>query len=315
MALRSRKSDEFKERDYSRLLPAVNFANETLPDTQTLNRTVQIAALLQTTLEATKLIELFAAEIKHSVAYDSLSYLSPKHDMDMTHGERARHSCNYRLVAAGEVLGELVFTRKKRFTHHETATLENLICGLVYPLRNALLYAEAVRAAFIDPLTGMNNRATMDPTLQREIEMARRHNTPLSLIILDIDHFKVVNDTHGHAMGDRVIKALADCLVDCIRCTDILFRYGGEEFTILLSNTSPEGALLLAERIRRMVEKIECFDTDVCVRTTVSLGVAYLCPGDDAAHLFEKADGALYCAKYEGRNCVRLAVPRDIAAA
>ncbi len=219
----------------------------------------------------------------------------------------ARHVCSYRLVVAGEELGQLTFTRRKRFSAPETRLLEDLLCSLVYPLRNALLYHAALKAAFMDPLTGVNNRATMSTTFNREIEMARRHAMPLALAILDIDHFKLINDKYGHAAGDCVLKQLAQTVMRCIRNTDILFRYGGEEFTVLLSNTAPGGAVLLAERIRRAVEKTACAYNDTTMPVTVSLGVAFLKEGDTEVALFERADNALYQAKYEGRNCTRLA--------
>lgn len=307
MALRSTKTDDLKQRDYSDIMPGLSFVRDAAPDSLPLNRGLQIASILQTTLDINKIIELFAEEIKTSVPYASMSYRNLKHGIDITLGEPGRHACTYRLVVAGDLLGELTVTRRKRFANSDTVLLERLLCSLIYPLRNALMYSEALRAAFIDPLTGVNNRTTMSAVVKREIELARRHGTPLSLIILDIDHFKVINDTYGHATGDCVIKALADCVTDCIRRTDILFRYGGEEFTVLLSNTSTEGALLLAERIRRTVEKIQCPTNNLCLNMTISLGVAYLIPEDDDKQLFERADTALYRAKFEGRNCVRLA--------
>ena len=309
MALRSTKtSDLNKDRDYGRIIPGLGYTDGSDSDSSSVNRALQISSVLQTTLDVHKIIELFAEEIRASVHQDSICYQNPPQAVDITLGEPARNSCTYRLVVGSESLGQLMLTRKKRFTSGETVLIERMLCSLVYPLRNALMYNEALRAAFIDPLTGVNNRTTMNSALKREIELARRHATPLSLIILDIDHFKVINDTYGHAAGDRVIKSLADQVTDCIRRTDILFRYGGEEFTVVLSNTAADGALLLAERIRRTVETIECAHNECCINVTVSLGVAYLNPADDDRLLFERADSALYRAKDEGRNCVRLAV-------
>ncbi|RJQ48639.1 MAG: GGDEF domain-containing protein [Gammaproteobacteria bacterium] len=266
----------------------------------------RITAVLQTTLDAPRVIEMFAEEARASVPFDAVAYEHSARDIILSLGQTARHACSYRLMLAGEELGQLTFTRRRRFSASETLQLEDLLCSLVYPLRNALRYHEAVRAAFMCPLTGVNNRATMSVTFNREIEMARRHAMPLSLIILDIDHFKLINDKYGHAAGDSVIKQLAHTVMACIRNTDMLFRYGGEEFTVLLSNTAPGGAVLLAERIRRTVEKTACIYNGITIPLTVSLGVAFLKDGDTEATLFERADNALYQAKYEGRNCARL---------
>ncbi|MCL5668541.1 MAG: diguanylate cyclase, partial [Gammaproteobacteria bacterium] len=193
----------------------------------------RITATLQTTLDVPKVIEIFAEEARSCVLVDAVAYESSAQGLVVHLGQAARHSCSYSLTLAGEELGQLVFTRRRRFSAAETAQLEDLLCSLVYPLRNALLYHEALKAAFMCPLTGVNNRATMNPTLNREIEMARRHTTPLSLVILDIDHFKLINDKYGHAAGDCVIRHLAQTQLSCIRNTDIAFRYGVEDFTVL----------------------------------------------------------------------------------
>lgn len=273
---------------------------------QVQEKTSKITSVLQTTLEVSKLIELFAAEVQGAVAHNHVSYRNPAQGIDLSLGESARHSCTYRLLLLGQSLGELTFTRKKRFSEAEIQLIESLLTGLVYPLRNALLYHNAVQAAFKDPLTGVNNRATMSVVLRREVEIARRYGTPLSFIIMDIDNFKTINDTYGHATGDVAIKSLVECVTECIRSTDILFRYGGEEFTVLLNNTTPDGALLLAERIRHTVELSEYDYNNKLINMTVSMGVSYLNGEDDEQRLFEKADNALYQAKTEGRNCVRL---------
>ena len=274
---------------------------------QGLDRALQIAARLQTTLEVDKLIVIFAQEIKSSVAYHSISYQHPEPGLEITLGEVARHTCSYRLVVNAQFLGQVVFTRKRKFTQNESQTLEGLLCSLVYPLRNALLYREAQQAAFRDPLTGINNRSTMSVTLNREVDLARRHDMPLSVMMLDIDRFKSINDNYGHAAGDSVICAVAEAVGSCIRSSDMMFRYGGEEFAIILNNTGPGGAVLLAERIRQAVESVGCAYNDAVIHFTVSVGVAFLDSKDDDELLFKRADDALYQAKAEGRNRVRLA--------
>jgi diguanylate cyclase (GGDEF)-like protein len=190
------------------------------------------------------------------------------------------------------------------FLPKETHLLETLLCALVYPLRNAILYKRALETAFKDPVTGISNRAAMDTVIRREVELSRRHGNQLSLIMLDIDKFKAVNDTHGHLAGDALLKGLAMCLQECIRSSDIVFRYGGEEFAIVLSNTDLPGAQLLAERIRRAVELREFRLERLAIKITVSVGVAQLGPKDDMPILIERADRALYAAKAQGRNRV-----------
>lgn len=268
-------------------------------------KALQIAGVLQTTLEIDKLVKVFSREINSLIPHNSISFENKPLGMSITYGEPAKHSCSYQLVVAAQSLGQLILTRKKKFTANETALLEYLLCSLVYPLRNAILYKHAVTAALKDPLTGVNNRTAMNSALIRETELARRHGTPLSLIAMDIDRFKEINDRFGHLAGDCVLKTVADAIIDCTRSSDILFRSGGEEFLILLSNTQREGAMMLAERIRNTIETYEYIYGDHDISVTASLGVTTFNKADNSESLFEKADTALYAAKSNGRNCVQ----------
>jgi diguanylate cyclase (GGDEF)-like protein len=162
-----------------------------------------------------------------------------------------------------------------------------------------------VRAAQIDPLTGAHNRAAMDCAMKREIELAHRQRNPLSLLVVDIDFFKKINDQYGHIAGDYVLKTLVTCLNDTMRSSDMLFRYGGEEFTLLLSGTDKEGAVKFAERVRRAIANYPFVYNGKEIPITASIGVASLASRDNAKYLFEKADSALYCAKQSGRNQVQ----------
>jgi diguanylate cyclase (GGDEF)-like protein len=268
---------------------------------------LKIANELQTTLDINKLIEIYSHEINSLVAHDSVTFENKPNNIEITIGTKARNSCSYQLVVAAQSLGQLKLTRKRKFTTNETELLEYLLCGLVYPLRNALSYYAALVAAVKDPLTGINNRSAMNSTIIRETELARRHENPLSLIEFDIDYFKHINDTHGHLAGDEVLKSVTHVLQNCIRSSDILFRAGGEEFIVVLSNTGKKGALLLAERIRKAVEKYEFTYNDTSIPVTVSVGVSCYEKGDNSESLYEKTDHALYQAKEAGRNCVRFA--------
>ena len=269
------------------------------------NKALQIANVLQTTLDINKLIDIYSREIGTLVPHDSITFDNRHHDIKVVYGEPGKHSCSYQLVVAAQSLGQLSLTRKKKFTSNETMLLEYLLCGLVYPLRNAIAHHTALKAAITDPLTGVNNRSSMNSTIIREVELARRHNTPLSLVELDIDHFKSINDTYGHSAGDHILKAVAEVISNCIRSSDIVFRSGGEEFVLVLSNTQRKGAELLAERIRSALENNKFIYDEQEIRVTASLGVACYENGDNSESLFEKVDTALYVAKSEGRNCVR----------
>jgi len=292
------------------LRPAAELANA---GKGRINAALRLNTVLQTTLDITSLMKLFADELSLQLPFDGLRYNNVIREIDISFGKTARHSCSYRLLVGEENFGELTFTRRRKFQDNEILLLEHLLCGLVYPLRNALTYLDAVRAAQKDPLTGAYNRAALDAAMTREVELARRHRTPLSLIVIDIDKFKSINDTYGHAAGDDIIKAFSNLVNQVIRKTDMLFRYGGEEFVVLMSNANQDGAMLLAERIRRKVERldIQIPNQPLTLAVTVSLGVASLKGNENGQILFERADNALYKAKSEGRNCVRLAGTAD----
>jgi len=164
----------------------------------------------------------------------------------------------------------------------------------------------AKREARTDELTGLYNKRALTEYLSREISYARRHGTQLSVIVIDVDHFKQFNDTHGHQAGDRALIHLADIIRKSARTEDNTFRYGGEEFTIV-ARQAPEGMKELAERIRKAVENTPFEGKSI----TISLGVSTLRPGDSLTSLIERADRALYLAKDSGRNRVTTELEND----
>ncbi|MFP5515217.1 MAG: GGDEF domain-containing protein [Alphaproteobacteria bacterium] len=160
-------------------------------------------------------------------------------------------------------------------------------------------------AALSDPLTGLANRRAFFGAIDREVAGALRQETPVSLLLLDIDHFKEVNDAHGHDAGDAVLVALSRVLQRGVRQSDLVARFGGEEFAILLPCTPVEGAFLLAERLRCAVRDCGVEHDGVLLHVTVSIGVSSLAPNADRPDtLIKAADIALYRAKSDGRDRV-----------
>jgi diguanylate cyclase (GGDEF)-like protein len=279
-----------------------------LIDNGSLGLIMELSGKLQTTLDLESLIELFAQVIKAQFDYDSLNYKSPESDMELTYGQReGRNRFSYDLKVMETDLGAIEMTRGRKLRKAEIEQLENLLAALLYPLRNALLYRAAIHSAFIDSLTGVKNRTAFDSNFSRDVEYSHRKSSELSLIVLDIDLFKRINDNYGHIVGDNVLRQVAQCVESTIRSSDALYRYGGEEFAIVLNGTDEPGALLLAERIRQNVEEL-VFDSLKDERISVSLGVAVLQDSENANYLFERADEALYQAKRDGRNRVTTAL-------
>ena len=272
--------------------------------TDVTNMSIHVMGVLQSTLELEKLIELFDDELSAIVPHEHLSYENQEEAIKFEIGKAARHSSTYGLVLFGKKMGELTISRNNKFVEVEIHKIESLISALIYPLRNALLYKQAVEKAYIDPLTGLNNRAAFDKSIEQEIDLAKRHGHTVSLMMLDIDKFKQINDNYGHLVGDAVLKTFADCIMSCMRSSDIAFRYGGEEFVILLRNTQTSGAKLLAERMRKSVEDMKFEYDNISLNASVSIGLAEFREGDTRLKLVERADGLLYKAKENGRNQV-----------
>jgi two-component system cell cycle response regulator len=158
-----------------------------------------------------------------------------------------------------------------------------------------------------DPLTGCANRRTLLEKLHSEIERARRYGLALSVLMIDLDHFKGVNDTRGHLTGDDVLRQVAQLLRSVMRSVDVVARYGGEEFLVVLPETADPGAMSFAERVREQVADHDFAAGGDPLSVTVSVGVATVAPGTetDADDLLARADAALYRAKRDGRNLVR----------
>jgi diguanylate cyclase (GGDEF)-like protein/PAS domain S-box-containing protein len=171
------------------------------------------------------------------------------------------------------------------------------------------LYQEVKRLANQDVLTGCFNRRHFMELAEQEIQRDMRYNRPLSLLMMDIDHFKNVNDRYGHQIGDQVLCNLVFLCQKHLRNVDMLGRYGGEEFVVLMPETAAEGAMLASERLRGKIEEMKINTSAGSLSITVSMGLAGLDRGFDETHtldmLIKSADKALYAAKDAGRNCVK----------
>ncbi|GAB4356998.1 MAG: hypothetical protein Kow006_24500 [Gammaproteobacteria bacterium] len=157
------------------------------------------------------------------------------------------------------------------------------------------------RLSTTDALTGISNRLALERILEQEIRRAERYNHPLCVILLDVDHFKQINDRWGHQVGDRVLQEVCRVITERLRATDVLGRWGGEEFLIVAPNASPSSALGLAEALR---EKLAAHDFGVGRSVSASFGISTFVPGDTVERLLNRADEALYRAKHRGRNRV-----------
>ncbi len=228
------------------------------------------------------------------------------------HGERLQniskelHQSATETPAVGALLESVINVTKTM--REENQQLERRLaesCDEVTTLRHNVEHIQL--EAMLDPLTGVKNRKTFDSAMETHLRTAKEKNTPLALILADIDFFKSFNDRWGHQTGDQVLRLVAEVMNANVKGQDILARYGGEEFAIILPDTSIEDAGMLADRIRQAVEarrlKKRRTGEDLGV-VTMSMGVAEIKSDDTVETLIERADVCLYAAKDNGRNCV-----------
>ncbi|HKP60738.1 MAG TPA: diguanylate cyclase [Polyangiales bacterium] len=215
--------------------------------------------------------------------------------------------CERILFGDGE-LGTIAIAPRAPAHHADPLLVKTIARELGGALKMATLVEESRLTATTDMLTGLLNRRAFLEWATRELRRADRYNDPLSCIILDVDHFKQINDRHGHASGDAVLAFVGGMLPKAVRSCDVVARWGGEEFVLALPSTPLQGALLVAERARRDLEAATVQTAKgTPIPVTASFGVAQLISGESIDHLVDRADRAMYAAKSGGRNRVEAA--------
>ncbi|EPR37556.1 diguanylate cyclase [Desulfovibrio sp. X2] len=209
-----------------------------------------------------------------------------------------------------EYFGCLALTaaEKPNLAKDQIQTVRAAVNHLALALRNAMIYSQVKTRAEYDGLTRIHNRSSFDERLLEELKRHQRYRHPLSLLLLDLDHFKSINDDHGHKAGDAVLRTIGRILSQNLRATDFSARYGGEEFVVLLPQTNEDEAWLLADRLRAEIARQSFTFQGKTFGVTTSIGVASMKPGALAKvrDLVQEADTALYMAKSAGRNMVCL---------
>jgi diguanylate cyclase (GGDEF)-like protein len=212
------------------------------------------------------------------------------------------------MIIAGRPLGVLGVSPEPPLTDHQRSVLAAAAALLAVSLTNAELFREVHENSVRDALTGCFNRQHALEAIDSELRRARRSHLPLSLLMFDLDHFKDINDRHGHLGGDAVLSAVGGRMRAVLRGSDLKCRYGGEEFLVLLPDTPVVGAHRVAETLRRDIEAHSVPWAGGRLTVTASFGVTAVQPGElDALAVLARADSALYRAKEDGRNCVRVA--------
>lgn len=263
---------------------------------------------LSTSLSLETLLGILAEEISNIIPFDALNYRHhiARRDFVYATGRGGPHRCEYRLNLEGVNYGTLTLNRRQTFSDDELQGIEMFISAAICPLRNACQFITIEQAALTDALTSIPNKRALDEHLERASLLSDRHREEYSLILCDLDHFKTVNDQQGHVVGDHLLQLTAEAIENAIRNSDSVYRFGGEEFAILLPHTGEQEAKEVADRVRATVARlrIDCGNKELS--TTISCGVARHLSGESAPDWITRADEALYRAKAQGRNCTRV---------
>ncbi|MFY8272626.1 GGDEF domain-containing protein [Pseudoalteromonas sp. SSDWG2] len=261
--------------------------------------TTALTQQLQRSLDLVTLLDTFAQFIAPYAKFSGLQLHSSLGVNEMTKTHSANVANRFDIEVEGEHLGQLVYLSNVAFTNKLSAQLKQWHKILAYPLRNALTYNRVLRLATRDPLTGLNNRSDFNVNMDKKLEACRRKHRPFSLMLLDLDHFKQVNDNFGHQAGDETLQEFAAILRICLRGTDTAFRFGGDEFAVLIDDKQFETNVVIAKRIINAVKNSAIMSQ---YGVTCSIGFTLARAKDTNMELFERADKALYQAKFNGRD-------------
>lgn len=234
--------------------------------------------------------------------YEVLKQLSPNQNYILINNDKIGA---FPLLTDGEVSGCIVArSTLDKLSKRDISYLEQLTTQSAITINRANTYSKVLQYATLDALTNLNNRRQFETRLKQEIATTKRQKNPLCAMMIDIDFFKKVNDTYGHASGDTVLRTVATIIKEHLRESDIPARYGGEEFAILLPYTHIDEAQIVGERLRKAVEETSIPIDKKNINVTISMGLAEFEPNLTGEELFKNADKALYEAKESGRNRV-----------
>ena len=234
--------------------------------------------------------------------YEAIKQLTPDTEYILTNNDKTGA---FPLISEGEIIGCIAArSTLDKLSKRDISYLEQLTRQSAITINRANTYAKMLQYATLDALTELNNRRQFEVRLKQEIATAKRQKNPLCAMMIDIDFFKKVNDTYGHASGDSVLRTVASIIKEHLRESDIPSRYGGEEFAVLLPYTHIEEAQIVGERLRKAVETALIPIDKGNINVTISMGLAEFNPEESGEELFRCADKALYEAKEGGRNRV-----------
>ena len=246
---------------------------------------------LQTTLDLDKLLDIFAMEAAQYIKFTGLYFTSKITNKVLRGSRKAKHERQFELKLNNEFIGTISYSINSPVSMHNYQDIQRIHQIMLYPLKNALQYHQAMQLAMQDGLTGLGNRRYFDEQLKRAMHNANRHHAQVGLVLGDLNKFKDINDTYGHATGDQVLIEFANVLRTCVRDSDSIFRFGGDEFAIIVENASNDALDIIQKRVDSALESNILLAK---YQVGCSLGTTFMNRADNESSLFERADKALY---------------------
>ena len=234
---------------------------------------------------------IFAIEVSRFTDFAGLTLTTDSLTHSVAKSRKGKHQYRYTLKAEGAVIGVLCYQTNNHFTQSTENILNNLHEILVYPLRNALQYLDVLQQALSDSLTGLANRREFDNQIKRAVNQASRRRSKIAVILLDLDKFKLINDTFGHQVGDSVLSQFARALKNSVRDSDSVFRLGGDEFAILVEDACYKAMKAIEIRLFHFINMDPLLSK---YNVQFSAGSSMLSDDDDIESLMERADKKLY---------------------
>ncbi len=253
-------------------------------------------------LDINTIISRFYDWLKAQLPVSGLHFVHAEAELAIKCGRRANNRCHYVLRLQKNYLGEITITSRKALSEDQMAQQEQAMGVLSQYIRAALDHQSLKKLAFRDALTNILNRTALDELLPREVLRAQRYDQKLSIAMIDMDKFKDINDTHGHLSGDAVLRRIAQAISAKLRRSDLAFRYGGDEFVLLLPGTDIHGTRIVAQQILDSLPSITLNGDGETIKPRLSIGIAQYQQGDSVKDLTHRADQALYKAKHTGRG-------------
>jgi diguanylate cyclase (GGDEF)-like protein len=263
-------------------------ANSTIANTQVNSSLLE---QLHTTLEIDKLLDIFAMEAARYIKFSGLYFKNKLVSKTLRGSRKAKHERQFELKLNDEFIGTITYSIDTPISMRHYKDLQRIHQIILYPLKNALRYHQAMQLAMQDSLTGLGNRRYFDEQLKRAMHNANRHHAQVGLVLGDLNKFKAINDTYGHKVGEQVLIEFASILHTCVRDSDSIFRFGGDEFAIIVENASEYALDIIQSRVDCSLKT-----NAVLARYQVgcSLGTTFMNRADNEHSLFERADQALY---------------------